>query len=130
MGFLRKNISDEERSKLLFYDSYLGGTAVDRHQIVCYNKTRTIAIKEVTRTLKPGIWHNYVRIETSDGKKIRVPTKDKEGLIAAIEAARVSAGSSTPQASKADELKKFAELRKQRVITETEFEQKKKQLLE
>ncbi len=73
-----------------------------------------------------------VTLETSGGKKYSIPTNKKKEVQQAIydAQARFAAESGKPQTSVADEIMKLNELKEKGIISQEEFEKKKKQLLD
>lgn len=73
-----------------------------------------------------------ISLETSGGNTYDIPTKQKRELQEAIYDAQNANSTPTTRgqaSSTADELKKFADLKEQGVITNEEFDAKKKELL-
>jgi membrane protease subunit (stomatin/prohibitin family) len=73
-----------------------------------------------------------VTLETSGGMKYSIPTRKKKEIQQAIydAQARLAAESGKRQTGVADEIMKLNELKEKGVITQEEFDKKKKQLLD
>lgn len=70
-----------------------------------------------------------VTLETTGGKKYNIPTNKKKEVQQAIYEAQSRLNGSNLQSSSADEIAKLSDLKEKGVITQEEFDQKKKQLL-
>jgi predicted Zn-dependent peptidase len=75
-----------------------------------------------------GVWQ--ITLESTGGKKYSIPTTKKKEVQEAIYNAQADfARNSQPQTSVADEITKLNELKEKGIITQEEFDKKKKQLL-
>ena len=109
---------------------------VFRSHIECRDQhwaKRSIPISQVANVSLPVLSTN-VHIETTGGVIIKVAIWDRKGFRNAIFTAMNSQGApmkvESTAISTADEIKQFAELKEKGIITEEEFIEKKKKLLE
>ena len=74
-----------------------------------------------------GIWK--ITLETTGGKKYAVPTSKKKEVQKAIYDAQAHFSGNNHQTRDADELVKLNELKEKGILSQEEFDQKKKQIL-
>jgi len=93
--------------------------------------SQSIPINQIASVQLPmmGIWK--IILETTGGKKYAIPTSKKKEVQQAILDAqsKFSGNGNNSKASDADEIMKLNDLKEKGIITEAEFEAKKKQIL-
>ncbi len=92
--------------------------------------SQSIPINQIASVQLPmmGIWK--ITLETTGGKKYAVPTSKKKEVQKAIYDAQANfSGNNHKQTSDADELVKLNELKEKGILSQEEFDQKKKQIL-
>ncbi|HUD05157.1 MAG TPA: SHOCT domain-containing protein [Patescibacteria group bacterium] len=72
---------------------------------------------------------NMVKVILNSGGKVDLYPKNKKEFIQAVQQALATNNTQQQSNNNLDDLEKLAELRKKKIITEDEFEKKKKQLL-
>ncbi len=141
MGLLSKLIPSNDRSggepkdEPIYSKNYAGfRVKVFKTHIECRDQRgvkRNIPVSQVANVGMP-FGYRQVHIETAGGDVIKVPINDRKGFRDAVFQAMNSTGgtgSVTAALSPADELKKYADLKEQGVISAEEFESKKKEIL-
>lgn len=116
----------------IFQTSYLGSKVqVYRDRLVykMFLTKKTIPIDQIASIDPVMSGYAGVKIETTGGKKIKIPVglMSKKKLEEAI--FRAKRGDAPVQSSGVQDLEKLAELKAKGLVTEDEFNQKKKQLL-
>jgi len=128
--FGNKNKPKEEP---LFKNNYLGfwiNVYPNRVEFKSGVGSKSIPINEVASIQLSMLGVGKITLETAGGKKYSIPTNKKKEVQQAIYDAQAAlAGGSTSKTTPADEIAKFSDLKDKGIITEKEFEQKKKQLL-
>lgn len=119
------------QDKLLYETNYLGSSVKvfpDRVVFKMLFKETSIPVHQISSVELGIMGHMQVIIETSGGKKYKIPTTKKNEVREAIYKAQ--SGSETSNNNVADEIKKLSDLKEKGIITQEEFDRKKKQLLE
>lgn len=126
-----------KNSKPIYENSYLGfwiKVYPTRVEFKNGPGMETVAINQIASVQLGMFMYLQVIIETTGGRKYKIPCGDKEGVRDAIYQAQdqfyahQNGGSAT--SSVADEIAKLNELKEKGVITQKEFEDKKKKLLD
>lgn len=131
MGLFGNKPQTEE--KPLFETSYVGfwiKVFLNRVEFKAGVGSQSIPINQIASVQLPmmGIWK--ITLETTGGKKYAVPTSKKKEIQKAIYDAQAKfSGNGHQQTSGADEITKLNDLKEKGIITESEFNQKKKQIL-
>jgi len=118
----------------IFKTSYLGSTVKVYPTHVEWGflfKKQSVPINQIA-SVELGIpLYAQVVIETTGGKKLKIPVGigEKNKLKDAIYSAQSGGGQRKDTPSEINDLEKLAELKEKGVITEEEFQQKKKQIL-
>lgn len=134
MGLFDGKKSELPAQAPLFQDKYMGSTTSVYNSHIEWGmmgKHESIPLSQVANVELPPLILQAV-VETTGGKKVKIPLKNREGFKSAVMGALNAQGSGNHSASApsaADELLKFAQLRDSGIITEAEFEAKKKELL-
>lgn len=131
MGLFSKKIDPE----LLYETSYLGSSIrvfKNRVDFKIIAGRNSIPIDQIAgiETGMLGLWQ--ITIETTGGKKYKIPTTKKKEVRDAIFKAQSmnNQSSSSNTLSVGDELAKLAQLKSQGLLSDEEFEIQKKKLLE
>ncbi len=119
----------------IYQTSYMGfWIKVYHNRVDCKSGlgSQSIPINQIASVQIARMGVFQVTLETSGGKKYSIPTNKKKEVQQAIydAQARLAAESGKHQTGAADEIMKLNELKEKGVITQEEFEKKKKQLLD
>ncbi|HWA52333.1 MAG TPA: SHOCT domain-containing protein [Patescibacteria group bacterium] len=94
----------------------------------------TVAINQIASVQLGMFMYMQIIIETTGGRKYKIPCGDKEGVRNAIYAAQDAFNDKKDNGgntmSVADEITKLNELKEKGIITQKEFDTKKKKLLD
>ncbi|HEX7017423.1 MAG TPA: SHOCT domain-containing protein [Patescibacteria group bacterium] len=124
---------DKKEVNLLYETSYMGSNIkVFPNKLVfkMMGIEQSIPIGQIASVElgMPMLWQ--IVVETTGGKKYKIPTRKKKEVQQAIYDAQASVGASQGSSSSlADELEKLNDLVEKGVLTKEEFDKKKKELL-
>lgn len=128
--FNRKSKAGDD---LLYQTSYMGfwiKVYPDRVDFKAGAGSESIPINQIASVHQAMMGIMKVTIETTGGKKYNVPTSKKKEVHRAIYDAKSKAGGSkNVSLSDADELSKLNDLKEKGILTQEEFDKKKKQVL-
>lgn len=122
----------QPKEEPLYKSSYMGfWISVYPNRVECNAgfKLNSIPINQVASVEAPIL--SKVVIETSGGKKYEIPTLKKKEVQQAIHDAQAnfSGNKASTQSSGSDEIARLYELKEKGIISQEEFDQKKKQIL-
>lgn len=135
MGLFNRNDSNSDNGEQpLFESKHMGlSTKVYKNRVdmKSVGQQESVPLSQIASVQLGSVGQRTVIIETSGGKKYSAFAKDKkamrQAIVDAIEGSKSQAN--TPAASDADELTKLATLKEQGVLSQEEFDAKKKQIL-
>ena len=125
--------SKTPREEPLFKTSYMGfwiNIYPNRVEFKSGVGSKSIPINEIASIQLSMFGVGKITLETAGGTKYSIPTHKKKAVQQAIYDAQAQLGKGNqPKTSDADEITKLNELKEKGVLTQKEFDQKKKQIL-
>ncbi len=133
MSLFNRNSDQTNEEQPLYEASVMGSRArvyKNRIELKRLGENESIPLNQIASVQLGTMGQRTVIIETTGGKKYTTAVKDKKALRQAIISAMESDKPQTSTApSPTDELEKLADLKEKGIITQADFDAKKKQLL-